>query len=247
MSDTNRDREIRASILIVDDDPEIRALLSRFLVNEGYQIEVAPNATGADRAIATKTFDLIILDIMMPGEDGFSLTQKIRANSDIPIIILTGKGDTVDRVVGLEIGADHYVSKPFDLRELLAHIRSVMRGYEQRTRKTRGGAEPSIARFRDWQFDLTAHELVSPGDLNVHLTTYEFRLLQALVKCAKRVLTRDQILELIAGRGSYPYDRSVDVLVSKLRRKIEEDPSKPTLIKTIRGVGYMFTAPVEFT
>jgi DNA-binding response OmpR family regulator len=246
MSDSHRDSDIRASILIVDDDPEIRALLSRFLVNEGYQIEVAPNAREADRVTAAKTFDLIILDIMMPGEDGFSFTRNFRAKSDIPIIILTGKGETVDRIVGLEIGADHYVSKPFDLRELLAHIRSAMRGYDQRTRKTRG-AEPSIARFRGWQFDLAAHELVSSGGLNVHLTTYEFRLLLALVQSGKRVLTRDQILELIADRESYPYDRSVDVLVSKLRRKIEEDPSKPTLIKTIRGVGYMFTAPVEFT
>jgi DNA-binding response OmpR family regulator len=181
---------------------------------------------------------------MLPDEDGFTLARELRAGSNIGIVMLTGKTDTVDKIVGLEIGADDYVTKPFDERELLARVRSVLRRIsDDAAQKQHGG---SIARFAGWTMDLAAYELTSPAGEQIHLTNHEFQLLSALVRHGHRVLSRDAILELVAGRDWDPEDRSVDVLVGKLRKKLESDPRDPKLIKTVRGAGYILTAKVTF-
>ena len=232
-------------ILVVDDDPRICRLLARFLAKEGYVVETANDGSEMRRALARLPIDLVILDLIMPGEDGLSLARSLRAESEIALIMLTGKDTEVDKIVGLEVGADDYVTKPFNERELLARIRSVLR------RAKSGGSElspekASIARFNGWQLDLSARDLKSPNGEAVPLTTYEFQLLSALVRRPKRALTRDQILDLVANREWAPFDRSVDALVVKLRRKLLDDPRTPSMIKTIRGTGYMFAVPVEF-
>ncbi len=232
------------SILVVDDDPRLCRLVSRQLTREGYSVRTASGGEEMRRLISEALPDLVILDLMLPGEDGFSLARELRAQSSVGIVMLTGKTDTVDKIVGLEVGADDYVTKPFDERELLARVRSVLRRVSDDAREHT--ADANIACFEGWSLDLNAYELVSPdGDL-VHLTSHEFQLLEALVRHGHRVLTRDAILELLSGRDWTPEDRSVDVLVGKLRRKLEADPHAPRLIKTVRGVGYLLTATVSF-
>jgi len=232
------------SILVVDDDPRLCRLVSRQLTREGYSVRTASGGEEMRRLISEALPDLVILDLMLPGEDGFSLARELRAQSSLGIVMLTGKTDTVDKIVGLEIGADDYVTKPFDERELLARVRSVLRRVNDDTRDQ--PADANIACFEGWSLDLNAYELSSPeGDL-VHLTSHEFQLLEALVRHGHRVLTRDAILELLSGRDWTPEDRSVDVLVGKLRKKLESDPHAPKLIKTVRGVGYILTATVSF-
>ncbi len=233
-----------ARILIVDDDPRVCRLLARYLDREGYSVHIASNGMEMRRLLTTEQPDLIILDLMLPGENGLTLAQEIRAQSDVAIIMLTGKMDTIDKVVGLEVGADDYITKPFEERELLARIRSVLRRTSQSTIFT-SSSQGSIACFAGWQLDLTAYTLTSPVGEKVHLTSHEFRLLAALVTRHNRVLTRDEILELVAGRDHTPYDRSIDVLVGKLRGKIEDDPKHPSFIQTIRGIGYKFSARVD--
>ena len=232
-------------ILVVDDDPRICRLLARFLSREGYVVETANDGSEMRRVLARLPIDLIVLDLMMPGEDGLSLARALRAESDIALIMLTGKDTEVDKIVGLELGADDYITKPFNERELLARIRSVMR----RSKSASGEPNPekaSVARFAGWQLDLSARDLKSPAGELVPLTTYEFQLLSALVRRPKRALTRDQILDLVANREWAPFDRSVDALIVKLRRKLMDDPRTPAMIKTIRGTGYMFAVQVEF-
>lgn len=234
------------SILIVDDDPRICRLVSRYLASEGYAVESAGDGDEMRAAMARGKIDLVIMDLLLPGQDGLSLTAELHAKSDVGIIMLTGKGETVDRIVGLEVGADDYLAKPFDSRELLARVRSVLR-------RTGAGGETAapaedghtVLRFDTWSLDLDAHELTSEDGERVALTTAEFRLLSGLAQSAKRVLNRDQLLDLVADREWAPFDRSIDVLVGKLRRKIEKDPKNPLTIKTVRGIGYMFAAPVE--
>jgi len=227
-----------ADILIIDDDPRLCRTLARYFKKEGFDARTAMNGEEMRQRLAVKRPDLVILDLMLPGEDGFSLARELRATSDVAILILTGRADTVDKVVGLEIGADDYVTKPFDERELLARVRSVLR----RTSKGAGEAESvaTVAFFSGWRLDLSAQELTSPDGRPVALTWREFQLLTAFVRHATRVLTREAILELVAGRDWSPDDRSVDMLVGKLRKKIEENPRQPQLIETIRGVGYKF-------
>jgi len=185
---------------------------------------------------------LVILDLMLPGEDGLSLTRYLRAHSDVAIIILTGKGETVDRVVGLELGADDYLAKPFDLRELLARVRSVLRragaGHNQRS-------EGNVARFAGWQLDFSTRRLLSPKNVDTPLTTGEFDLLAVFVTHPNRVLSRDELLDLTRGRNAGPFDRAIDVQVGRLRQKIEPDAQHPTLIKTVRAAGYLFTPAVK--
>jgi len=232
------------SILVVDDDERISRVLERFLTLEGYSVTTARNGKEMRDRVGAATPDLIVLDLMLPHESGFELASELRRSSNIPIIMLSGRSDMVDKVVGLELGADDYITKPFEEREFLARVRNVLR-------RTRGNgavapATGECAHFAGMHLDLTAHELTTKSGDEIPLTSYEFLLLSALVTTSNRVLSRDQILDKIAGRGHSPYDRSVDVLVGKLRRKIESDPKKPKLVKTVRGAGYKFAARVEF-
>ncbi len=225
------------SILIVDDDPRLCRALARYFRQEGYDVRTAVNGQEMREQLAVEWPDLVILDLMLPDGDGFSLARELRATSEVAIVILTGKADATDKVVGLELGADDYVTKPFNDRELLARVRSVLR---RTSPAARDKPEPagSIACFAGWRLDLGAYELTSPAGEVVALTPHEFQLLSTLVRHGNRVLTREAILELVAGRDWSPDDRSVDVLVGKLRKKIETDPQTPHLIDTVRGVGY---------
>ena len=249
-----RQRELRLgisvsdtkSILVVDDDPEILRMVSTYLTGEGYGVETASNGSRMGEILNAQAIDLVILDLGLPGQDGLDLAHALRAKSDIGIIILTGRGAVVDRVVGLEIGADDYLTKPVSLRELLARVRSVLRRQAASLAK-RGPKSPSQARFAGWSLDFNARKLTTSKGTEIPLTTAEFRLLGALVVEAQQPVHRDRLLELVAEREWTPYDRSVDVLVGKLRQKIESDPKSPSLIKTERGVGYLLSADVEFS
>jgi len=237
MSDT-------ATILIVDDDPRLCRALARYFEQEGYGVRTAHNGDQMRQKVAEQQPTLVVLDLMLPDEDGFSLARELRATSDVPIVMLTGKSDTVDKVVGLELGADDYITKPFDPRELLARVRSVLR------RAAGGGSEGAtaggtVACFAGWTLNLDSYELTSPSGEPVGLTSHEFQLLAAFVRHPKRVLSREAIMDLVAGRNWSPDDRSVDVLVGKLRRKLQDDPQRPRLIDTVRGVGYKLSARVE--
>lgn len=210
-------------------------------------MHAATSAHEMRHLIAISPPDLVILDVRLPGEDGFSVVRELRMlRIRVAIIMLTGNATTVDKVTGLELGADDYVTKPFDERELLARVRSVLRRTRNRQNPQHPGMEWATAKFFGWRLDVRARELTSPEGQRVHLTQYEFQLLSALVARPFHVLTRDEILSLIAGRDWSPYDRSIDVLVSKLRRKIDRCPDDEPLIRTVRGVGYKFTADVEF-
>jgi DNA-binding response OmpR family regulator len=234
------------NILVVDDDPEILSMVSTYLTGEGYGVETASNGTRMGQILKARAIDLVILDLGLPGQDGLELAHALRAKSDIGIIILTGRGEVVDRVVGLEIGADDYLTKPVSLRELLARVRSVLR--RQAAALAKGSpAAPNRARFAGWSLDFNARKLTASDGVEVTLTTAEFRLLGALVVESQKPVHRDRLLELVAEREWTPYDRSVDVLVGKLRQKIETDPKSPSLIKTERGVGYLLAADTELS
>ncbi|WP_448203565.1 response regulator [Azospirillum sp. sgz302134] len=232
-------------LLVVDDDREIRSLLAQFLTRHGFRVTAAKDGAEMLRTLETARVDLIVLDLMMPGEDGLSLCRRLRASSDTaqtPVIMLTAMGDETDRIVGLEMGADDYLAKPFSPRELLARIKAVLR--RASTAPAPGGGEGKLLRFEGWTLDLAKRELRSPDGVLVQLSAGEYDLLVAFVEHPQRVLTRDQLLDLARGRSAVPFDRSIDVQVSRLRRKIEPDPAEPTLIKTVRGGGYLFTPPV---
>ncbi len=231
-----------AHIIVVDDDPEIRDLVRDYLSAEGYRVSVAEGGDAMRRIMEAERADLVILDLMMPEEDGLTIARYLRESSDVGIIMLTGKGEIVDRVVGLELGADDYMAKPFDNRELLARIRSLLRRLREVPRPPEAR---QTARFSGWVLDLDSRELRTEDGREVRLTTAEFKLLATFVTNATRVLTRDQLLDHVADREWAPFDRSIDVLVGKLRRKIDTDPSKSSLIASVRGVGYKFTADVE--
>jgi two-component system OmpR family response regulator len=230
-------------ILIVDDQREICDLVQEYLSSEGYRVSTAQDGAGMRRVMAQSPVDLVILDLMLPGEDGLTLARSLRQESSVGIVILTGRGEIVDRIIGLEMGADDYLPKPFHLRELLARVKSVLR--RASTRATDTTAPRSKARFAGWNLDLSSRELFSPAGREVRLTTGEFDLLAAFVNNANQVLTRDRLLDLARNREAGPFDRTIDVQVGRLRRKLEDDPQKPTMIKTVRGTGYIFTPPVE--
>lgn len=231
-------------ILIVDDDERLRRTVSYYLRKEGYVVFEAENGDGMRKCLEREPINLIILDLMLPDDDGLTLARQLRSHSDIAIIMLTGKGETVDKVVGLEVGADDYVTKPFDNRELLARVRTVLRRAPGAAQQV-AGASVTSARFDGWTLDLVAQELVSPQGKRVHLTSHQFQLLTSLVMQPDRALSRTEISSSISGRDWSPLNRSVDVLVAKLRRKIEIDHKTPRLIKTVRGVGYKLAARVE--
>jgi len=229
------------SILIVDDDVQIRQLLRDYL--SGFDMSVVAVADGkamAD-ALGKSSFDLVILDLMLPGEDGLSLCRNLRAKSDIPILMLTARGEAVDRVIGLEVGADDYIVKPFEPRELVARIHTILR-------RARGGRESikeqKEAVFMGWHLNFVLRQLVSPEELVIPLSNAEFRLLTVFVEHPKRVLTREFLLDAARGRNMDIFDRSIDILVSRVRQKLNDDPRTPSLIKTVRGEGYLFDAEV---
>jgi two-component system OmpR family response regulator len=238
-------------VLVVDDEPRIRTMLRRYLVEEGFKVSDAADGAGMRAVFAREAIDLVLLDLMMPGEDGLSLARYIRQRSEIPIIMLTGKGDLVDRVAGLETGADDYITKPFELREILARIRTVMR--RSAPRDAPAASEPcpaanvnasEVLLFEGWRLDLLRRELRWRTGKSVPLTAGEFELLRAFTRNPNRVLNRDQLIDLVKGREWAAYDRGVDTQVMRLRKKIEPDPSNPRLIKTVRGAGYVFAAAV---
>src|SRR5580700_11188159 len=232
-------------ILVVDDQQEICDLVHEYLTDEGFRVSTANDGAGLREEMARSKVDLVILDLMLPGEDGLQLARQLRSESDIGIIMLTGRADTVDRIIGLEMGADDYLPKPFHLRELLARVKSVLRRASSRNTERQTAAARSKARFAGWNLDLSSRELYSPSGKEVRLTTGEFDLLAAFVNNANQVLTRDRLLDLARNREAGPFDRTIDVQVGRLRRKLEDDPQRPMMIKTVRGTGYIFTPPVE--
>jgi len=233
-----------AHILIVDDHREMRDLVSRALGKEGFRVSTAPDGKAMRKLLADARIDLILLDLMLPGEDGLSLCRALRAESDIPIIMLTAKGDEVDRVIGLEMGADDYLPKPFGSRELIARIRAVLRRNRAREPATHQD-KPKCYRFERWTFDVDKRELLGADGVAVPLSTGEFDLLLALVEHPQRTLSREQLLDLARHRAANSFDRSMDTQVSRLRKKIEHDPGDPKLIKTVWGGGYVFTPEVS--
>ncbi|MCA0417416.1 MAG: response regulator [Proteobacteria bacterium] len=230
-------------ILVVDDHREIRELVSRALSKEGFRVSVAADGRAMRKIMADARIDLIVLDLMLPGEDGFSLCRAVRAESSVPIIMLTAKGDEIDRVVGLELGADDYVPKPFGSRELVARIRAVLRRTQtdRRLDRTQG---PKRYCFDRWRLDAGARELLRNDGIAVPLSTGEYELLISLVERPGRVMSRDQLLDLTRGRTASAFDRSIDTQVSRLRKKLEVNPNEPQVIKTVWGGGYMFAPEV---
>ena len=220
------------TLLVVDDDPELLELTEQYLSNQGFAVLTAEDGVAMDAALQANEIDLMILDLMLPGEDGLSIARRMRRDRDLPIIIVSAQGDDVDRIVGLEIGADDYLAKPFNPRELLARVRAVLRRGARRE-----GAH--IITFGDLELNLNAHRLTRDGR-TVALTSGEFELLDVLVRHPNTVLDRDRILDLLTGTRRSPFDRSIDVRVTRLRHKIEPDPATPVFIKTIWGKGYMF-------
>ncbi|MGQ9367016.1 response regulator [Azospirillum sp. ST 5-10] len=233
-------------ILIVDDHSEIRDLLGRFLRQHGFRATGVPDGTAMREALAGAAVDLVVLDLMLPGESGLTLCREIRGASSVPIIMLTAMGEETDRIVGLEVGADDYVSKPFNARELLARIRAVLRRVSAPAHGTQGTRPAgNVLTFEGWSLDLVRRELISRSGIIIDLTTGEYDLLLAFAENPQAVLSRERLLELSHNKVFTSYDRSVDVQISRLRRKIHDEDRVNPLIKTIRGVGYMFTAAVD--
>ena len=232
------------NILVVEDDRETRTLIAKYLRSNSCNVATAGDGREMARAMTDRRVDLLILDVMLPGEDGLSLCRKVRAESQTPIIMLTARGEDVDRILGLEMGADDYLAKPFNPRELLARINAVLRRQAAaRIASASEGATTLV--FAGWRIDLRRRELRNPEGARVAMTSAEFDLLQTFCERAGRVLSRDSLLDLTQGRNAGSLDRSIDVLVSRIRRKIEPDPQQATLIKTVRSGGYVFTPHVE--
>lgn len=231
-------------ILVVDDDSQIRSLLSEYLHKQGYRVTTVADGKGLRAAMATSRPDVIILDLMLPGEDGLTLCRDLRAQSDVPIVMLTARGDETDRIVGLEMGADDYVPKPFNPRELLARIKSVLRRARSLPENLQS-FETGAYRFAGWLLDAATRNLTSPEGVVIALSGTDFRLLKIFLDHPNRVLTRDQLIDLMLSRDAGPFDRAIDVQVSRLRQRLGEDAKEPVIIKTIRGQGYVFAAHVD--
>ncbi|MBY0329190.1 MAG: response regulator [Acetobacteraceae bacterium] len=235
-------------ILVVDDDREIRDLLSRFLERQGMRVTAARDAREARKLWPLGRYHLVVLDLMMPGESGLDFARWLRTQEDVPIVMLTAMTEETDRIVGLELGADDYVAKPFNPRELVARIRAVLRRASGEGGTGPAGAKEPAAkaiRFSGWVLEPGRRRLLNPDGVEVPLTGGEYELLQVLVERPNRVLTRDMLMDLLRGRQAGPFDRAIDVAVSRLRRKLEDDGRNPTLIKTVRGGGYVLATPVE--
>lgn len=233
-----------AHILVVDDDEKVCRMLTRYFEGEGYTVSVARNGAEMQEQLRHKNADIILLDLSLPGgEDGLDLARELRAYSDIPIMILSGRDDVIDRIIGLEIGADDYVAKPFHLREVHARLRCILRrrqpaGSQQNTEKD------TVVRFENWTLDLARRGLSTVEGANVELTTGEFEMLATFVQHAGRVLSREFLMDATRGRHLAAFDRTVDAQIVRLRRKIEADAKRPQLIKSVRGIGYVFTGKI---
>jgi len=236
--------ETQPHILVVDDHRDIREPLAAYLEKNGCRTSMAADAQAARRLIERAAVDLVVLDIMMPGEDGLSLCRHLRETTRIPVILLTARTDETDRIVGLEMGADDYVAKPFSPRELLARINSVLRRVHSLPPQ-RQPVDAAMVRFEGWALDLARRQVIDVAGVAIPLSAAEFALLDAFLRHPQMVLSRDQLLDLTQGREANVFDRSIDNQVSRLRKKIEPDPKVPSLIKTVRGGGYMFTSTVE--
>ena len=235
---------IQDHVLIVDDDREIRSLLSDYLQKNGFRVSAVADGRGMWNALDGGRVDLVILDVMLPGDDGFVLCRTLRSRGNWPVVMLTAKGEETDRIVGLELGADDYLAKPFNPRELLARIKSVLR----RHRSVPDNLQPEVARslrFAGWTLDLASRNLIAPEQVVVALSGAEFRLLRVFLSYPNRVLSRDQLMDLTVGREAEPLDRSIDVQVSRLRQRLRDDAREPAIIKTVRGEGYVLAASVQ--
>ena len=231
-------------ILIVDDDAETRNLLLKYLQKQGYRVTAAADGKALRKALEIGRPDLIVLDVMLPGEDGLELCRDLRMRSNLPVIMLTARGEETDRIVGLEMGADDYLGKPFNPRELLARIKSVLR----RARSLPENLEPEAVkslRFAGWTLDADTRDLTAPDGVVVPLSGSEFKLLRVFLAHPNRVLSRDQLIDLMISRDAGPFDRAIDVQVSRLRQRLRDDAREPRIIKTVRGEGYVLTAKVE--
>jgi two-component system, OmpR family, response regulator len=231
-------------ILIVDDDAETRALLREYLHKQGYRVTTAADGRALRKAIDGGLPDLVVLDLMLPGDDGLVLCRDLRTHSNVPVIMLTARGEETDRIVGLEMGADDYLAKPFNPRELLARIKSVLR----RARSLPGNLEPDASkgfRFAGWTLDVATRNLTAPDGVVVPLSGTEFKLLRVFLAHPNRVLSRDQLIELMISREAGPFDRAIDVQVSRLRQRLRDDAREPRIIKTVRGEGYVLAAQVK--
>jgi len=234
-------------VLIVDDNPDILQSLKRYLTDHGLRVSCAEGGKPMRRTLETNSIDMILLDVMMPGEDGLSLCRFVQEKYKIPVILLTALTDDSDKVVGLEMGADDYISKPFNPRVLLARLKAVLRrSNSDPTHHEKQEAELSSATFGNWILDINQRELVGEDKVAIPLSAAEYRLLQAFLKRPKIILSRDQLLDLTHGRDAKAFDRSIDNLISRLRRKVEVDASEPKIIKTVWGGGYTLTSAVEY-
>lgn len=238
--------ELKKRILVVDDDQRLRELVVRYLADQGFEARAVADGAGMDRQLSRERYDLIVLDLMLPGEDGLSLCRNVRANpalAQLPILMLTARGETIDRVIGLEMGADDYLAKPFEPRELLARIRNILR--RSRSLPTTPAGQVNRYAFSGWVLDTGLIRLTSPQGVVVPLSGAEYRLLKIFVEHPQRVLNRDQLMDLTKGRDADPFDRSIDLQISRLRQKLGDDARSPTLIKTLRNEGYVLAAEVQ--
>lgn len=231
-------------ILIVDDDHEIRSLLAEYLVTNGYRAQTAEDGVAMEKALKDERIDLIVLDLNLPGEDGLTLCRKLRARSNIPIIMLTARNESIDRILGLEMGADDYLPKPFEPRELLARIRTVLRRSQAMPASFEDVSAHRKLCFNGWTLDIAARHLLNPNGLVIMLSGAEFRLLKVFLEHPNRVLNRDQLLNLTQGRDADAFDRSIDIQISRLRQKLDDDARSPQVIKTVRNGGYVLSAAV---
>ncbi|MFN3076403.1 MAG: response regulator [Alphaproteobacteria bacterium] len=234
---------MKKHVLVVDDDASMTEFLVEYLGTHGYEATPAADGDAMRRVLAEREVNLILLDVNLPGESGFDLMRFLRATSSVPVIMLTGRGDEMDRVVGLEMGADDYIAKPFSVRELVARVGAVLR----RAIPPAVSESPGkVGVFGGWRLEFSTSRLLSPSGESVRLTAGEFRLLEVFLNHANRVLSRDQLIEYSRGFDCDSFDRSIDIQVMRLRRKIEADPMHPSIVQTVRGIGYIFTPSVEW-
>ena len=231
---------VKQKLLIVDDEKKLRDLLTSYLIKEGFDVGAVADGVEMDAYLQSNTVDLVVLDLMLPGEDGLSIGRRLHQQNKLPIIILSARSDEIDRIVGLEIGADDYLSKPFSPRELLARIRSVLRRHTKNINTAPSDDDKHIYRFEDFCLDTNKHEL-SKNNETIALTVGEFNMLSVFLKNTNQVLSRDKLLEMSKGYDRDPLDRSIDICIGRLRKKIEPDPSNPIYLKTIWGAGYLFS------